>query len=147
MCLICQWPLSSSPPWWEIHNHGAVPIVFTESSTESINLTQEALRASGFNSNRHTYTYMCAHKRTCMHANMNTLQVNTQDIVPAFFSSYIQMKELQLDPTVPFDSNLSRMLNLSVVCIFILMWPAAVVVAHDATQRERMSNPLSHRTK
>ena len=51
MCLICQWTLSSSPAWREIQKHGAVPIVFTESSTESINLTQEALRASGFNTN------------------------------------------------------------------------------------------------
>ncbi len=53
------------------------------------------------------------------------------------FSSYIQMKELQLDSTVRFDSNLSSRLNLSVKFIFILMWPAAVVVAHDATQHDR----------
>lgn len=47
------------------------------------------------------------------------------------------MKELQLDSTVRFDSDLSSMLNLSLKFIFILVWPAAVVVAHDATQHDR----------
>lgn len=47
------------------------------------------------------------------------------------------MEELQLDSTVHFDSDLSSILNLSVKFIFILMWPAAVVVAHDAMQHDR----------
>lgn len=42
------------------------------------------------------------------------------------------MKGLQSDSTVHLDSDLSTVLNLSVKFIFILMWPAAVVVGHDA---------------
>lgn len=47
------------------------------------------------------------------------------------------MKELQSDSTVHFDSDLFTVLNLSVKFIFILMWPAAVVVGHDAVHRDR----------
>ncbi len=64
-------------PWWGIQKHGTVPIVFTEGSTESINLTQEALHASGSNTNIYPsmHTHVHREKHTCMHAYMNTLQV------------------------------------------------------------------------
>lgn len=85
----------------------------------------------------HAYIHTRTHinTRARIHTYMNTLQVNTRDIIPSFL--VLQMKELQLDSTVRFDSDLSSMLNLSLKCIFILVWPAAVVVAHDATQHDR----------
>lgn len=57
------------------------------------------------------------------------------------------MRDLQFHSTVRFDSDLSSTLNLSVKFIFILMWPAAVVVAHDATQCGRKEWAIPYRTR
>lgn len=47
-----------------------------------------------------------------------------------------------MDSTVLFVSDLSTVLNLSVNFIFTLMWPAAVVVRHDATLYVRIERSL-----
>lgn len=110
-----------------------MPIVFTEISTESFNLTHEALGASGFNTDVYpsmrTDTYMCTHVHACIHE--YTAGEHTG------YHAIVSCLKLQLDSTVCFDSDLSSMLILSDKCIFILLRPAAVVVAHDATQRDR----------
>lgn len=76
-----------------------------------------------------TDTYMCTHVHACIHE--YTAGEHTG------YHAIVSCLKLQLDSTVCFDSDLSSMLILSDKCIFILLRPAAVVVAHDATQRDR----------
>lgn len=150
MCLICQWWLSSSSPWWEIQKHGAVPIVFTDSGTGSINLTQEALHASSSPTQTFTlHAYIrtrAAIKRLCV----TTLQVNTHppDTQANIycFCSCMQMTEIQLEFRLCFDSDLSGLLCLSVNFIFVLMWPAAFTVSHDSSQCESKEWAIPYHT-
>lgn len=130
MCLICQWSLSSSSPWWHIQKHGAVPNVFTESRTQSINLTHEALHASGFGTHMnplHECMYTWTH-RTLTGEYMFFLHKGYHAIVSLLTYKWRISR-------CAFDSDLSSMLNLSVKFIFLLTWPAAVV-AHGAMQRD-----------
>ena len=100
-----------------------------------------------------TFTPPCIHTHTCAHINPRACMHTwihcrwTHKITCHRFLSYIQMRELQLDSTVHFDSDLSSMLNLSVKFIFILMRPAAVVVAHDATQHGRKEWAIPYHTR
>lgn len=77
----------------------------------------------------HTDTYMCTYVHACTHE--YTAGEHTG------YYAIVSCLELQFDSTVRLDSDLSSVLILSDKCIFILMRPAAVVVAHDATQRDR----------
>lgn len=80
----------------------------------------------------HTNTCTCRWTCTCTRTSLVCTQISRH-----CSSSYSQMEELHLNSTSQIDSDLPSVLDLSLTFIFTLMWPAAVVVAHAATQRHR----------
>lgn len=118
---------------------GAVPIVFTASSTQSADPTQEALRASGCDTNIypsvHTHAYARTHQRHThtrarVHAHMHTLRRCrwTREI----FRSRVDEGTAVKIPRCRPDSDLFRRdESLSLAHIFILPRPPAVVVGQD----------------
>ena len=102
-------------------------IVFTESPTESVNPTQEAPAPT-----QTATPPACTHT----HINKHAKYTNCNLHMPSFLilnKNKIKTEGTTVQfPRCTFDLDLSSMLILSGEFIFILLWPAAVVVEHDA---------------